>query len=38
MWVKNIIDFERFFYLDIPCLKINLTVIFMSSSSNELMH
>ena len=27
MWVKNITDFGRFCYLNIPCLRINITVI-----------
>ena len=35
MWVKNITDFGRFCYLNIPCLRINITLIFMSSSSGE---
>ena len=35
MWVKNITYFGRFFYLNIPCLRINITLIFMSSSSKE---
>ena len=29
-WVKNVTD--------IPCLRINITLIFMSSSSNEYTH
>ena len=32
MWVKNITDFWRFCYLNIPCLRINITLIFMRSS------
>ena len=35
MWVKNITDFVRFCNLNIPCLRINITVIFMSSSSEK---
>ena len=35
MRVKNITDVERFCYLDIPCLRINITLIFMSSSNEE---
>ena len=35
MWVKNITDFGRFFYLNIPCLKINITLIIFTSSSSE---
>ena len=35
MWVKNITDFGRFCYLNIPCLRMNITFIFMSSSSEE---
>ena len=27
MWVKNITDFGRFCYLNIPCLRINITLI-----------
>ena len=30
-WVKNITDFCRFCYLNIPCLRINIALIFMSS-------
>ena len=33
MWVKNITDFQRFCYLNIPCIRINITLIFTSSSS-----
>ena len=36
MWVKNIVDFEKFCFLNIPCLRIIITLIFMSSSSEEL--
>ena len=32
MWVKNVTVFLRFCYLNIPCLRINTTLIFMSSS------
>ena len=35
MWVKNITKFLRFCYLNIPCLRIIITVIFMNSSSDE---
>ena len=35
MWVKNITDFGRFCY---SCLRINITLIFMSSSSAEFTH
>ena len=38
MWVKNITDFGRFCHLTIPCLRINITVIFMCSSSEEFTH
>ena len=38
MWVKNITDFWRFYYLNIPCLRINITLIFMSPSSEEFTH
>ena len=38
MWVKNITDFGRFRYPNIPCLRINITLIFMSSSSEQLTH
>ena len=31
MWVKNITDFGRFCNLNIPCLRINITVIFLLS-------
>ena len=37
-WAKNITDFLRFCYLNIPCLKINITLIFMSSSSDGFTH
>ena len=36
MWVKNITDFGRFCYLNIPCIRISINLIFMSSSSEEL--
>ena len=35
MWVKNITKFLRFCYLNIPCLRIIITLIFMNSSSDE---
>ena len=35
MWVNNFTNFGRFFYLNIPCLRINITLIFMSSLSEE---
>ena len=38
MWDKDVTDFLRFCYLTIPCLKINITIIFMLSSSYESMH
>ena len=38
VWVKNITDFLRFCYLNIPCLRINIVLIVMSSSSEELTH
>ena len=38
MWVPNVTDFLRFCYLNSPCLRINITLIFMSSSSNEFTH
>ena len=38
MWVKNIMDFWRFCYLNIPCLRINIGLIFMSFSSEEFTH
>ena len=34
IWVKNVTDFLRFCYLNIPCLRINITLIFLSSSSD----
>ena len=37
MWVKNITDFGGFCYLNIPCLRINITLICMSSSSERCM-
>ena len=36
MWVKNITDFGRFCYLNIPCRRIIITLIFMSSSSKKI--
>ena len=38
MWAKNITDFGRFCHLNIPCLRISITLIFMSSSSEEFTH
>ena len=38
MWVKNVTDFWRFSYPNISCLRINITSIFMSFSSNEFTH
>ena len=38
MWVKNVTDSLRFCYLNIPCLRINTTLIFMSSSSDQFTH
>ena len=38
MWVKNITYFGRFCYLNIPCLKINITLIFTSSLREEFEH
>ena len=38
MRVKNITDFWRFCHLNIPCLKINITLIFISYSSEEFTH
>ena len=38
MWVKSVTDFLRFCHLNIPCLRINVTVIFMSFSSEEFTH
>ena len=38
MWVKNVTDFLRFCYLNSLCLRINITLIFMSSSSDEFSH
>ena len=32
LWVENGTDFLRFCYLNIPCPRINITLIFMSSS------
>ena len=37
-WVKNITHFWRFCYLNIPCLRINIASVFMSSSSEEFTH
>ena len=38
MWVKNITDFWRFCYLNVPCLRMNITLIVMSSSSEEFTY
>ena len=38
IWVENITDFWRFCYLNIPCLRINITSIFFSSSSDKFAH
>ena len=38
MWVKNIAVFWRLCYLNVPCLGINITLIVMSSSSEEFTH
>ena len=38
MWVKSVTDFLRFCHQNIPCLRINVTVIFMSFSSDEFTH
>ena len=35
MWVKDVL---RFCYLNIPCLRINSTLIFMSSSNDEVTY
>ena len=35
---ENTTDFLRFCYLNIPCLKINVALIFMSSSSDEFTY
>ena len=37
-WVKNVSGFLSFCYLNIPCLRIIITLIFMSSSSDEFTH
>ena len=37
MWDTDITEFLRFCYLNIPCLKINITLTFILSSSYELM-
>ena len=38
MWVKNVTDSVfRFYYLNIPWLRINITFIFMSFSRDEFM-
>ena len=36
--LKTLRIFWRFCYLNIPCLRINIALIFMSSSSDEFMH
>ena len=38
MWVKNIADFWRFCYLNIPCLRVNIPLTSISSSSEEFTH
>ena len=38
MCVKNVTNFLRVCYLNIPCLSINITLIFMNSSSDEFTH
>ena len=38
MWVKDVTNFLRFSYPNIPCLRINITLIFMSFSSDEFTH
>jgi len=39
VWFKNVIlIFVRFCYLNIPCLRITITLIFMSSSRDEFTH
>ena len=38
LWVKNVADFVRFFYLNIPCLGMNVTLIYMSSSNDKFAH
>ena len=35
LWVENGTEFLRFCYLNISCPRINITLIFMSSSSDE---
>ena len=35
---ENVTDFLRFCFLNIPCLKINVALIFMSSSSDEFTY
>ena len=35
MWVKNITNFGRFCYLNIPCRRIIITLIFMSSQAKN---
>ena len=38
MWVQNVTDFLRFCHLNSPCRRVNITLIFMSSSSYEFRH
>ena len=38
MWVKNVTDFLSICYLNILCLSIDITLIFMSSSREEFTH
>ena len=34
IWVKNVTDFLRFCYLNILCLRMNITLNFLSSSGD----
>ena len=36
--VQNVTDFLRFCHLNSPCRRVNITLIFMSSSSYEFRH
>ena len=38
LWVKNVADFVRFFYHNIPHLGMNVTLIYMSSLNDEFTH
>jgi len=38
VWFKYFIKFLIFCYLKIPCLRINITLVFMSSSCDEFMY